>query len=256
MERPGLIGMSAKKSQNRLRSHAAALVACTATLLSATQGAKAATEDSGAWFGVFVNGELPPSLNDSAGSWRLWFDAQLRLGDDAGRFSQGVVRPGVGYALSEAWSLWAGYAYIRTEAPYATTPTNEQRIWEQAIWNGAIGATKLSSRTRLEQRFFNGGTDTGWRVREFVKLVQPLGAENTWSFVVSNEIFVNLNNANLTPNLMAASGWDRNRFFVGPGINLNKFVRLEFGYMNQYTFRHNGPDKNDQILAANVFVNF
>jgi hypothetical protein len=33
-------------------------------------------------------------------------------------------------------------------------------------------------------------------------------------------------------------------------------VRLEFGYMNQYTFRHNGPDKNDHILAANAFVNF
>jgi hypothetical protein len=248
--------MSTKEVQNRLRSGAAALIACAATLLSATQGAKAATEDSGAWFGVFANGQLPPSLNDSTGSWRLWLDAQLRLGDDASRFSQGVVRPGVGYALSEAWSLWAGYAYIRTEPPYATTQTNEQRIWEQAIWNGAIGPTKLSSRTRLEQRFFSGGADTGWRLREFVKLVQPLGAKNAWSLVVSDEIFVNLNNANFGPNLMAVAGLDRNRFFVGPGINLNQFVRLEFGYMNQYTFRHNGPDKNDQILAANVFVNF
>ncbi len=166
------------------------------------------------------------------------------------------MRAGVGYTLSEAWSLWAGYAYIRTEPPYATTPTNEQRIWEQAIWNGAIGPTKLSSRTRLEQRFFSGGTDTGWRLREFVKLVQPLGAENAWSFVVSDEIFVNLNNAIFAPNLRAVAGLDRNRFFVGPGINLNQFVRTEFGYMNQYTFRRNGPDKNDHILAGNVFVNF
>ena len=199
--------MSTKKAQNRLGSRVATLVACTATLLSATQGAKASTEDNGAWFGVFANGKLPPSLNDPTGSWRLWLDAQLRLADDASRLSQSVVRAGVGYALSEAWSLWAGYAYIRTEPPYATTATNEQRIWEQAIWNGAIGPTKFSSRTRLEQRFFSGGTDTGWRVREFVKLVQPLGAENTWSFVVSNEIFVNLNNANLAPNLRQPQAW-------------------------------------------------
>ena len=87
--------MSTGKAQNRLRSRAAALVACTATVLSATQGAKAATEDNGAWFGVFANGKLPPSLNDPTGSWRLWFDAQLRLGDDASTFSQGVVRAGV-----------------------------------------------------------------------------------------------------------------------------------------------------------------
>jgi hypothetical protein len=248
--------MSTKKAQNRLRSCAAALVACTATLSGATQGAKASTEDNGAWFGVLANGKLPPSLNDPTGSWRLWLDGALRLGDDASRFSQGIVRAGVGYTLSEAWSLWAGYAYIRTEPPYATTPTNEQRIWEQAIWNGAIGPTKLSSRTRLEQRFFSGGTDTGWRLREFVKLVQPVGAENAWSFVVSDEIFVNLNNAIFAPNLRAEAGLDRNRFFVGPGINLNQFVRTEFGYMNQYTFRRNGPDKNDHILAGNVFVNF
>jgi hypothetical protein len=256
MERPKLIGMSTEKGQNRRRSVAAALVACTAALLSATQGARAATEDTGAWFGVFANGKLPPSLNDPTGSWRLWLDAQLRLGDDASTFSQGVVRAGVGYALSGAWSVWAGYAYIRTEPPYAATPTDEQRIWEQAIWNGAIGPTKLSSRTRLEQRFFSGGTDTGWRLREFVKLVQPLATENVWSLVVSDELFVNLNNATLAPNVSAVAGLDRNRFFVGPGINLNQFVRTEFGYMNQYTFRNNGPDKNDQILAANVFVNF
>jgi hypothetical protein len=248
--------ISGTECGNRRCSRTAAVAACSAALLSATQGAKAATEDNGAWIGVFANGKLPPSLNDPTGSWRLWLDAQLRLGDDAGTFAQGVVRVGVGYALSEAWSLWAGYAYIRTEPPYATTATNEQRIWEQAIWNGAIGPTKLSSRTRLEQRFFSGGPDTGWRLREFVKLVQPLGAESAWSLVVSDEIFVNLNNANFGSKHSAAAGLDRNRFFVGPGINLNQTVRIEFGYMNQYTFRNNGPDKNDQILAANVFFNF
>jgi hypothetical protein len=245
--------MSTKFMQKHLRRRAAKLLLYLAMLLGATQGAHA-DEDNGAWFGVFANGALPPSLNDSTNSWRLWLDAQLRFGDDASRFSQGLVRPGVGYSLSKDWSVWVGYAYVRTEPPYANPPTDEQRIWEQIIWNGAVGSTKLSSRTRLEQRFFNGGGDTGWRLREFAKLVQPLG--NAWSFVFSDELFVNLNNANLTPNVTAQAGLDRNRVFVGPGVNLNQVVRLEFGYMNQYTFRKNGPDKNDQILAANVFVNF
>lgn len=251
--------MTIEKVRRRFKllgSRALAFLACGAAMIGAAQEATADTEDTGLWLAVFANGKLPQSLNDETGSWRLWLDAALRFGDDASQFSQGILRPGVGYTLTDAWSLWAGYAYIRTEAPYASTPTNEQRIWQQAIWSGGIGRTKLSSRTRLEQRFFGTGSETGWRLREFFKLTQPLGSTNTWSMVVADEIFLNLNDATFTANLAAMAGLDRNRFFVGPGINLNGSVRAEFGYLNQYTFRHNGPDKNDHILAVNVFVNF
>ena len=231
------------------------VVACCVAVLAAAQDSRA-DEDSGVWVAVFANGKLPKPLNDETGSWRLWLDAALRFGDDASRLSQAVLRAGTGYTLSKSWTAWVGYAYIRTEAPYAATPTDEQRIWEQAIWSGAIGQTQVSSRTRLEQRFFSGGSDLGWRLREFVKLTWRMGSDNTWSLVGSDEIFVNLNDATLTPTLAAMSGLDRNRFFVGPGVNISDSLRAEFGYMNQYTFRHNGPDKNDQILAVNFFLNF
>lgn len=220
----------------------------------AAPAAGAADEDFGAWFAVFATGKLPEPLNDARGSWRLSLDGALRFADDASRLSQAVMRAGVGYPLSSVWTVWAGYAYIRTEPPYAATTTNEQRIWEQAIWNGAIGPLKLSSRTRLEQRFFSGGNETGWRLRESIKLTHPLS--DVWSLVLSDEIFVNLIDASLTPSLTATAGLDRNRFFVGPGVNLGSTYRVEFGYLNQYTFRNNGPDKNDQIVAVNLFVNF
>ena len=74
---------------------------------------------------------------------------------------------------------------------------------------------KLSSRTRLEQRFFRGGIDTGWRLRESIKLTRPLDSTDTWSLVLSDELFVN--DASLTPNVRATAGLDRNRFFIGPG---------------------------------------
>jgi hypothetical protein len=238
------------------RSRTLALFACAAALLGAAESAHADTEDTGVWLAVFANGKLPPSWNDARNSWRLWADAALRFGDDASRLSQGLLRGGVGYTLSDAWSIWAGYAYIRTDAPYASTPTNEQRLWQQAIWSGAIAKTKLSSRTRLEQRFFGAGSETGWRLREFLKLTQPLGSTDTWSMVISDEIFLNLNDATFTASSAASAGWDRNRFFVGPGVNFNSSLRAEFGYLNQHTFRNNGPDKNDQILAVNFFVNF
>jgi hypothetical protein len=209
-------------------------------------------EDFGIWGGATVTGPLPRPLNDSAGRWRLWTDVQLRFGDNASRFSQGVVRPGIGYTLGSGWTVWLGYAYIRTEPPYATSTTTEQRIWEQASWGGAVGTTRLSSRTRLEQRFVSTGSQTGWRLRELVKVSQPLGAKSIWSAVVYDEFFLNLNSTNFG----ATQGPDRNRFFVGPGVSLSRAVVVEVGYLNQYTYRNNGPDKNDNVLAVNLFWNY
>jgi len=248
--------MNTDEARTYFCRRALVVLACSVAMSGVAPAADAADEDFGAWFAVFANGKLPEPLNDGRGSWRLWLDGALRFADDASRLSQAVIRAGVGYPLSSAWTVWAGYAYIRTEPPYAATTTNEQRIWEQAIWNGAIGRLKLSSRTRLEQRLFSGGNETGWRLREFIKLTQPLDSSDAWSLVLSDELFVNLNDANLTPNLTALAGLDRNRFFIGPGLNLSSSYRVEFGYLNQYTFRHNGPDKNDQILAVNLFVSF
>jgi hypothetical protein len=214
--------------------------------------AKAQSVDSGLWLSGSATGKLPPPLNDAKGSWRLWMDGQSRFGDDFGRFSQGLVRPGVGYVLNNAWSVWAGYAYVRTDQPYARTPSNEQRIWEQVSLQGTAGRTDLSSRTRLEQRFHSAGSDTGWRFREMGKLMHPLGLNGPWLIAVYDEIFVNLNSTNFG----AKSGADRNRVFVGPGIHLGRPLRVELGYLNQYTFNNNGPDRVDNLLSISAFWNF
>jgi hypothetical protein len=210
------------------------------------------TEDSGIWFGGFVNGKLPSSVNNDRRSWRLWTDVQLRFGDDASSFSQGVFRPGIGYTVGRGWTVWGGYAFVRTEAPYATSTTNENRIWEQAIWSGAFGATAFASRTRMEQRFVSTGSETGWRLREFVKLTRPIGAKKIWAAVLSDEYFLNLNSADFG----ATAGPDRNRLFIGPSVSVRNGVSIEIGYLNQYTFRANGPDKNDHLLATNLFWSF
>lgn len=224
----------------------------TAVMLAFAAQLKAQYVDSGTWLAGSVTGKLPSSMNDAKGSWRLWTDEQLRFGDGSSRFSQGLVRPGVGYAFNNAWSLWAGYAYIRTDQPYTLTPSNENRIWQQVTWQGVAGRTDLSSRTRLEERFHSAGSDTGVRLREMGKLMQPLGSRKIWLIVVYDEMFVNLNSTNFG----ARAGADRNRVFVGPGINLSKSVRAELGYLNQYTFNGNGPDRVDNVFSINVFWNF
>lgn len=247
-------GRAARTGKWRVRRHLLVIgFGCAAVMLASAQ-AKAQSQyvDSGTWLGGSATGKLPSSMNNAKGSWRLWIDGQLRFGDDSSRFSQGLVRPGVGYALNNAWSVWAGYAYIRTDQPYARTPTNENRIWEQASWQGLAGRTELSSRSRLEQRFNSAGSGTAWRFREMGKLIQPLGSKKLWVIAAYDEIFVNLNSTNSG----ARAGADRNRAFAGPGINFSKSVRAELGYLNQYTFNKNGPDRVDNILSISAFWNF
>ena len=243
--------MGAARSDVANRVAGAAACAFVLFVLAARLDAQQ-TEDFGVWLGGFANGKLPPSLNNTNGAWRLWTDIQVRFGDDATRFSQVVLRPGVGYRIGRGWTIWGGYAYIRTEPPYSTSTTSEQRIWEQAIWSGGIGLTRLSSRSRLEQRFVSTGHEIGWRLREFVKMTRPVGSGSTWSAVVSDEYFLNLNSTDFG----ATAGPDRNRFFVGPSVALAKGIFIEIGYLNQYTFRANGPDKNDHLLATNLFWSF
>jgi hypothetical protein len=243
---------AARETKSRVHYFFVLSFVCTSLMFCFASEAEAQYVDSGLWLSASATGRLPPKLNDAKGSWRLWTDGQLRFGDDIGRFSQGLVRPGVGYALNNAWTVWAGYAYIRTDQPYARTPTNEQRIWEQVSWQAKAGRTDLSSRTRLEQRFNSAGSGTAWRFREMGKLMQPLGSNSIWLVAIYDEIFVNLNSANFGPK----SGADRNRAFVGPGINLGKPLRVELGYLNQYTFNNNGPDRVDHILSINAFWNF
>jgi hypothetical protein len=229
------------------------ICACALALLALAAEARAQSdEDGGVWLGAFANGALPSSVNNERSAWRLWTDVQVRFGDDASRFSQGIIRPGIGFVLGRGWTIWAGYAYVRTEPPYAGVTANEQRIWEQASWARAIRTTALSSRTRLEQRFLSTGKETGWRLREMVKVSQRLGAASIWSAVVYDEYFVNVNSTDFG----AAAGSDRNRLFIGPGVKVSKSASVEVGYLNQYTFRTNRPDRIDHVFSASLFWNF
>jgi hypothetical protein len=229
------------------------LIACAGVLLALAGRVEAQqTDDFGIWLGGSANGKLPPSWNNAQGSWRFWMDVQLRFGDDASQLSQAVLRPGIGYALGRGWTVWGGYAYIRTDPPYSSSSTTENRIWEQASWSARISGTAWSSRTRLEQRFMSTGNETGWRLRQLVKLARPVTSGKAWSAVVSDEYFLNLNSTDFG----ATAGADRNRLFVGPGVVLDKALSMEIGYLNQHIFRSNGPDKTDHVLATNLSWSF
>ena len=228
-------------------------IAAAMLLLALVAGpAQAATDDDqGLWLLALAQGPIG-SADQAPAKLRWWLDVQARFSNESDGFGQSLVRPGIGYAINGQTSLWLGYAWIRT-SPSSGPDFDEHRIWQQLIWSGPLDGIRFLSRTRLEQRFRDSGSDTGWRLRQFFKAAYALPGNPNLSLVGYDELFFGLNDTDWG----ARSGFDRNRLFLGVGWRLgNSGHSMEIGYLNQYTDAASGNDLMEHILSLNVFLNY
>ena len=98
----------------------------------------------------------------------------------------------------------------------------------------------MSHRYRFEQRFVE--SDFKMRIRYFLGLNIPISSkeQNKYYFSAYNELFLNTK----------SKLYDRNRLYGGFGYQLDKIVRLEMGYMNQFL----NKESRDQFNIV-AFVN-
>ena len=160
---------------------------------------------------------------------------------------------GVGYKFNDAHSVLAGFWYQYTQPPYSGQYVSEANAYQRYTYTTKTPAGKLSLRTQLEERnniSQASASGASVRYRQQAKLVYPI-LESKWSAVLTEEVFVNLNNVNWGP----SAGFDQNRAFVGLGYDFNKVWRTEFGYMNQYVNRNLNSDFIDNQLSLNLYVN-
>ena len=182
------------------------------------------------------------------GKWNLHNEIQYRNYDAIGDLEQLLLRTGIGYNLSENNNnLLLGYGFIKSEN-YAANgldkiTVNEHRIFQQFTSKQKVGKLSLTHRYRFEQRFVED--DFKARFRYFLAFKLPFKgteeAPSKYYLSAYNEIFLNTK----------SSVFDRNRVYGGLGYQLNKNVRLEAGYMNQF-FESGGRDQINLI----TFVNF
>ena len=208
-------------------------------------------EDEGWWTAVFSQGDIEMRPGEDS-RLRWWFDGHARFQDDADGFNVSIVRPGVGYKLTDAATIWAGYAWIRTSPIGGNPDFDENRIWQQITWSTELGDWRVGLRPRLEQRFVETGDDPGWRFRQFASARAPVSGGKKLTFVAWDEVFIHLNNTDFG----ARSGFNQNRVFVGFGWNQcpdASSSRVEVGYLNQYI---NGvsTDRMHHLLAVNFFL--
>jgi hypothetical protein len=208
--------------------------------------------DFGSWFSVNTQGKCNPCAENSKLRW--WFDGHLRYLDDSDGFNQSIFRPGLGYQLNPNTNVWIGYAWIN-ELPANGNPVfDENRIWQQLIWSKKVGQRALMSRSRLEQRFVETGSDMGWRFRQFCKMDRPFHEESSLSFVAWDEMFFDLNETDWGQQ----GSFSQNRLFVGLGKKFcgpNK-PKVEIGYLNQFLRRKSADDRFNHILSVNWFWTF
>lgn len=215
-------------------------------VLLASHVAKADTiEDGRYWLNINAVGALPIE------GWRWYAELQPRWRNEGDDFDQLLVRPAVYYALTPKTSLWFGYAHVNTH-PAGRASFEENRLWQQVLHQfDDIGALKIQSRTRLEQRFLENSDDTGHKVRQLIRLTYPSPISERLLLVAYDEYFINLNDTDYG----ARRGFDQNRAFVGVNWAFDARHRLEVGYLNQYV---NGTkiDAENHVLSTTLSINF
>lgn len=207
-------------------------------------------DDTQTWLNVTAVGHLGAATTP----WRYWLDVQARFDDDSSRFGTGILRPGLGYALSPTTTIWAGYGHFVTDPQGPGGNITEDRAWQQLSWNAPqpLFGMQFASRSRLEQRAHENGSEVGWRLRQLFKLIHPLATGSPWSLVAIDEVFISLNGTGWG----AADGFDQNRLFAGIGYAFNAHARAEVGYLNQYVARERVPDRMNHAASLNLLLNF
>lgn len=221
---------------------------------------KTVTTEEQTWFGVFSQTRL-------TNKWGVWFDAHLRLKDDfIGDLSQGIVRAGPMYYLSDDVRLTAAYAYVHFfPAPgHANIGLPEHRPWQQVQWFARGSKARLMQWVRLEERFrrktlsddaLGDGYNFNWRIcynfALFVPITKKRFEPGGLQLLVNDEVMVNFGK-NIVYN-----HFDQNRLFVGLVYQVNKHAQLHGGYMNLYQQLPSGDQfRNQHTVRVFYFHNF
>lgn len=195
----------------------------TVIIFTWVDAAKAQPASTGNWFIYFGN----QALNKK---WNWHNEVQYRSYDFKGDLQQLLLRTGIGYNLTENNNnVLAGYGFIRSEnyLPDSKEKTgfNEHRIFQQFITRQQFRRVFIQHRYRVEERFFKD--DFRIRCRYFLALNIPVNrktmSERTFYFSCYNEVFLN----------PESPVFDRNRLYGAIGYVINRYLKLEAGFMNQ-----------------------
>lgn len=206
-----------------------------------------ANKDFQQWNALIMTGEFAES------DYLYWLEGQARFGENVRDVTQTFFRVALGKNMSKQASLWFGYGLFYTGVPLASPSTTEQRLWQQLIWTTTAIGVSFTSRTRLEQRFFENNENLGWRFREAIRAQKHLPFGDNLYLAIADEFFINLRDPS---NDQFSPGFDQNRFYVGFGHKFSQKLMVDIGYLHQNIRRENLPDFIANIISLNAQIKF
>ncbi len=206
-------------------------------LLSLTLVAAPAGAEEYLWLQAVAQGPV-------SGKLVTWLEVQQRLSANT---DVTILRPALGVQLNPAVQLMAGYQYQHNDRETAPD-TTEHRLWQQALIRlaGKPGKAVLLSRTRLEQRFVEGESDEGVRLRQWLR--GQLWLDKRWSLIAAGEGFIGLEDTSWGQQ----EGLEQTRLFAGAGYALTPRLTLEAGLQDQRLIRP-GPDRTNRVVNIALF---
>lgn len=211
-------------------------------------------QDFRLWSPIFMTAKLP-------NSFLAHLEVQPRFADldEDGHIDQLLLRPAVGYQLTEHLSLWQGYAWVGNYNQRHTPPQSpffdESRIYQQVLYTRKFESFKIVSRTRLEERWIEHVDGTAVRFRTMLRGQYPLPMVPEWALVAADEIFIHLNTVGSRG---PEAGFDQNRVFVGINRTFSKYFNMDIGYQNQLLNSRSIPNLANQmnhVILFQFFIN-
>ncbi|GJL91947.1 MAG: hypothetical protein DHS20C04_16060 [Hyphococcus sp.] len=226
--------------QTKFVASAALILSGVGSLTPLMSHAHAADHDGQVWLTAAVNIDL-------ADRWGGVLEAQTRIGDDISTMKVSQFKGILLYDLTSTFSAGVGYGYMIANKPGGDIAEN--RIWQEVNWKIDSGDKNgLAFRTRLEERFFESGNDTGWRLRQRVKLTRPIRDGSSTYLFGSGEFFFALNDTDWG----ARDGFSESRLSAGIGARLSRMLKIEGGYLNQCKPKSAAEDDMNHVLTLSL----
>ena len=222
---------------------------------AATAQTKSTEHFNRIWLGYFNQTRF-------SNQWGLWTDLQLRTKENfVDNLSQGIVRVGLTYYVTDATKLTLGYAYVNDFPAdnHKNISVPEHRPWQQVQWHTKYGKNRMMQWIRLEERFRHkvlnddelaSGYNFNFRLRYNlwyeVPLIKDGALPRSLSLIANDEVHINFGSQ------VVYNYFDQNRFFLGLKYQTSPHSNLQFGYMNVFQQLSAG-NKYRSVDALRVF---
>lgn len=190
--------------------------------------------------------------------WSLLADFHVRRNDFIKNPGFYLLRAGAAYRIRPNFSVAAGYAHLWLASTYRDKGyyTNENRIYEQAIFTHPAGKINFLHRLRNEQRWIEypiNDTSSGKygftnRIRYLLSLRIPVFKNPKYpQLILADEIMIHFGDA------VNYSNFEQNRIFAGINQMISKTVSFDLGYMYSYQLRTSGYQYNSNHIIRLFF---